>query len=86
MKNKIRFLKQDGKIDREEYIGSLVSFFHYIKPPPEVVEIETDKTLFVGDLVIYENTYFTEITSRNYCSTEDYFIFLGKTIYTGIEC
>jgi hypothetical protein len=81
MKNKIKFIVHYGKKDEITCDGSKLIYLHY-SAPTEIIEMDTDKILFVGDYVSYNNFY-TKIIYRQYCAQEDYFVFFGDDYYTG---
>ena len=80
--NKIIFALGDGIKATSNWNG-----FSYVCKPAKLfgverIELDTKKTLHIGDYVRYKN-YITKVIERHYYPEENYFRFLCEDIYTG---
>jgi hypothetical protein len=69
-----------GKPDEQKYEGNTVIYSNYPRLRPSTVELQTDKILFVGDIINYHG-YISKIETRVYYPEEDRFTFISQDIY-----
>jgi hypothetical protein len=82
MKNIIKYAKVDGCPSTTGVKDGLMHFYHNITFSSDVIKIEIDQILFVGDVINTEDGEL-EVRQRIYYPKDNHFEFLCNSVYTG---
>jgi hypothetical protein len=82
MNNYIKYAKVDGAPAKTDCKNGLMTYYHQVILSSEIIEMQTDQTLVVGDTIQTEDGEL-RVRERVYYPKDNHFVFLCDSVYSG---